>query len=480
MVDQSDHRESPGTQVAEDRNQWSLVIAAALAVFMASVDISIVNVALPAIERDLGITTSLTEWVVLAYVLPLAGLALPSGRWLDSVGRRPALLFSLSGFALASAAAGLAPNMAWLVAARLVQGTAGALLFSLVPALATTAVRPEARGRAMGLITTLGPLGLISGPALGGIIVDGLGWPWIFFVNVPVSVVVMIAGLRVLPKDRPLHWPDRRWFAEALLLSAAMAALLLALTFTASDGLQWLLLVLVAAVPLFVWLRMPTSRSVRELLSTWDEVGPHLSLVAAATAIGTVFFIIPYFMQRELGVSASAVGAAILFFPVGMAITGPIGGFLGDWWGPRKTAVLGAALFTVGLLLLLPMDGSWSVTDLAWRLFLAGCGNGLFNAPNMAMAMTFAPPRLLATTGSSTSLARQMGFALGPALATLLYAFSSYERVGMQAAVALAMVLSALSVVALLRMRVPVKLTTAAENHGQDQDHAAATQQRRQ
>jgi MFS family permease len=153
---------------ARERNQWWLVGATALAVFMASVDMSIVNIALPAIERDFTIPTSTTEWVVLAYLLPLAGLALPSGRWLDSVGQRQAFAFSLTGFAVASVAAGLAPSLAVLIGARLGQGAFGALLFALVPALATTAVQPQVRGRAMGLITTLGPLGLISGPAVGG------------------------------------------------------------------------------------------------------------------------------------------------------------------------------------------------------------------------------------------------------------------------------------------------------------------------
>lgn len=463
MADRTDRHETPA-QAGGDRNQWWLVIAAALAVFMASVDMSIVNVALPAIEHDLEITTSMTEWVVLAYLLPLAGLALPSGRWLDSVGRRPAFVFSLTGFALASVAAGLAFNLAWLVGARLIQGTFGALLFSLVPALATTAVRPQARGRAMAMITTLGPLGLISGPGLGGMIVDTLGWPWIFFVNVPVSVLVMAVGLRLLPATVPLRVPDRTWFTEALLISAAVAALLLALSFTASQGLAWLLLALVAVPLLVIWLRMPVSSALRGLFRTPGEVGPHVALLSAATAIGTVFFITPYFMQRELDVSASAIGVTILAFPAGMAVMGPVGGVLGDLWGTRKTGVLGTALFTVGLALLAPMDGSWSLFDLAWRLFLAGCGNGLFNAPNTAMAMTNAPPSLLATTGSSTSLARTMGFAFGPALATLLWALSSYERVGMQGAVILATAFSALSVVALLRTRMPGEKAAAAED----------------
>jgi MFS family permease len=455
MADGTDRRGSPVAQADRERNRWWLVVAAGLAVFMASVDMSIVNVALPAIERDFETATSMTEWIVLAYLLPLAGLALPSGRWLDSVGQRPALVFSLTGFALASVAAGLAPSLAWLIGARLVQGTFGALLFSLVPALATTAVRPQARGRAMGLITTLGPLGLISGPVLGGMLVELLGWPWIFFVNVPVSVLVMMVGLRMLPPSAPLRMPDRLWFTESLLLSTAVAALLLALSFTASQGPVWLMLALVAVPLLFLWLRMPISGAVRDLFRTPGEGGPHVALASTATAIGTVFFITPFFMQRELGESVQSTGVTILVFPAGMALMGPVGGFLGDWWGPRRTAVLGAVLFTVGLALLLPMDGSWGLPDLAWRLFLAGCGNGLFNAPNMAMAMTHTPRPLLATTGASTSLARQLGFALGPALATLVWSISSYEPEGMRGAMTLATVLSALSVVALVRMRVP-------------------------
>jgi MFS family permease len=434
------------------RDRWWLVVAAGMAVFMASVDTSIVNVALPAIERDLGIATSATEWVVLSYLLPLAGLALPSGRWLDTVGQRQALVLALTGFALASVAAGLSPNLAWLVGTRLIQGTFGAFLFALVPALATTAVRPQARGRAMGLITTLGPLGLISGPALGGIVVELLGWSWIFFVNVPVSILVMAVGLRMLPNSAPVRLPDRAWFAEALLLSSAVAALLLALSFTAGRGPAWLLLAILGVAPLVAWLRMPASDAVRQLLRVPGMTQPLAALAAAATAIGTVFFVVPYFLQRDLGETVSVAGATLLAFPAGMALMGPVGGFLGDCWGPRRTAVVGAIAFTVGLALLLPLDGRWEPADVAWRLLLAGCGNGLFNAPDMAMAMTRAPRPLLATVAASTSVARTMGFALGPALATLAWSMASFTPEGMRGAVGVAGLLSALSVVVLLRV----------------------------
>lgn len=453
MADGADRgSDRPGEVAGTDRrprDRWVLIFAAGLAVFMASVDMSIVNVSLAAIEQDFGVPTSATTWVVLSYLFPLVGLALPSGRWLDSVGQRAALSFSVTGFAVASAASGLAPDIGWLLGARVLQGTFGALLFSLVPALATTAVRPEARGRAMGLITTMGPIGLVSGPALGGLLVDGLGWPWIFYVNVPVSVLVLLVGLWTLPPGRPLRVPDRSWIVESVLLSGAVAALLLALSLTADVGPAWLALALVCVPLLLVWRSLPVSFAVRELLGTRGVLAPHLALAAAATCIGAVFFISPFYLQRVLDTSVAVAGTTVLAFPAAMAIFGPLGGVLADWLGARRVALLGALLFTVGLLFLLPLGDTWTPLDLAWRLFLAGMGNGLFNAPNMTMAMTHAPQRLLATAGASTSLSRQLGFALGPALATVTWSAFGYELGGMQATVGVAAGVSALSVMVL-------------------------------
>jgi MFS family permease len=153
---------------------------------------------------------------------------------------------------------------------------------------------------------------------------------------------------------------------------------------------------------------------------------------------------------------------------------GPVGGFLGDWWGARKTALLGAGLFTMGLALLVPLQDSWEAPDLAWRLFLAGCGNGLFNAPNMAVAMSNAPGRLLATAGASTSLARTLGFALGPALATLAWSISAYEAAGMRAAMATATAVSACSVAVLVARRVNRQQASDAAE-GQRIHHGSGT-----
>lgn len=445
-------RRNPAAQPAGQRDRWLLVAAAGLAVFMAQLDSTIVAVALPTIEAELGTPTALTQWVVLGYLLPLIALTLPSGRWLDRVGTRAALTHSVAGFVAASVLAGAAPGIGWLIAARVVQGAFAAVLFALLPVITTVAVRPQSRGRAMAVVTTLGPLGAVAGPVLGGFLVQGLGWPWIFYVNVPVGLAVIGIGLVQLPADGPLRLPERGWAGEALLLGGAAAAAVLALSLTASHGFGWLPLALVAVPLLAAWRRTASSTVVRELLRTPGMAGPHLALALTMAAGLLVGFLAPFYLQQVLETSPAGTGLTLLAFALAMAALGPLGGLLADRWGPRPTATTGAAILTAGLLLLVPLGQTWTPGDLAWRLAVLGAGTGLFGAPNLTMAMSRAPRHLLGTTGATTSLARQLGITFGPALATTVWALSGYALPGMRAAIALGAVLGALAVLTLSRL----------------------------
>ncbi len=429
---------------------------------MATLDLNIVSVALPTIERDFQIQTAVTEWALLAYLLPMVALALPSGRWLEGVGTRAALVCSLTGFAVASVAAGLAPNMGVLIGARAVQGTFGAVLFALTPVLATLAVRREALGRAMGIVSTLGPLGLVAGPGIGGVLVGSVGWPWIFFINVPLSVVAIVIVLAQLPASGPLRLPDKTWAIETVLLGAAGVALMLGLSLAASTSIGWLALTL-AAVPLVIaWCRMSSSQVVRDLLRKRAVAGPHCALLAMAMAGGFIIFLMPFYLQRVLGVSESVTGFTILAFPVAMVALGMIGGVLADWWGARRTALLGIVLITAGLLLVIPLGEAWTPADLAWRLAIVGIGTGLFNGPNQAMVMSATPRSLLGDVGASTSLTRNLGFAFGPVLATLAWALSNHTTSGLRAGMVIAAGVSLLGVVAVSLTRSPVRELTPA------------------
>jgi MFS family permease len=442
---------APQAPAQQEGNRWWLVIAVGLAVFMAMLDMSIVGIALPRIGTDFNASPAATEWVVLGYLLPLVGVTLPAGRWLDRVGKRPALVLSTGGFVLASVAAGLAPDIGWLAGARVVQGCFGAVLFALGPALAAEAVRPEARGRAMSVVATVGPLGGISGPALGGLLVDSLGWPWAFYINVPVGLAVIGIGFAQLPAEGTLRWPDRSLVAEAALLGAAAVALLGGLALSASRGFAWLLLAIVALPPLRAWLNTPASQNVRRLLQVRGMGAPHLALLAQTTSVGVLVFLTPFYLQDALNVSATTAGLAILAFPLATLLLGPAGGVLADLWSARRTALVGVSLFVTGLLATIPLNPGWTATDLAWRLGIVGAGAGLFSGPNQTVAMSAAPRELLGTTGATTSLARQLGFSLGPGLATAVWAMSGYTAIGMRTAMAAAAGLGVLALLPLCR-----------------------------
>lgn len=413
-----------------DRNHWWPVVGCGLVVFMATLDTSIVAVALPVLERDFGVRAAATEWVVLGYLLPLIALTLPAGRWLDRTGPRSALLFAVAGFALASVAAGLAPGLGWLVGARLAQGAFAGLLFAVVPMVVVRSVAPEVAARASALVMTLGPLGAVSGPPLGGLIVEFWGWPWIFYINVPVAALVVAIALRTLPPDA-LRAPDRTFAGEALLLGAAATALLVSLSFTASHGLGWLALAPAAVPFLLAWWRTAASGPVRALART-PAAGPITAVLLNALAISLVEFLAPYYLQRTLGLSPLGTAAAILAMPVAMVLGGPVGGFLGDRWGTARTSVLGAAIAGSGGLLLVFAGDGWHPANLSWRLALVGFGTGLFAGPNFATIMSAAPSGLQGGAGAAQSLARQLGFSLGPALATAVWALSDYSLGGLR------------------------------------------------
>jgi MFS family permease len=429
-------------------NRWWLVIGTALGFFMVTLDSSIVTVGLPTIGSHFQAPAALTEWTIVGYLLPMIALVLPAGRWLDQNGRRPAFAVAILGFAAASAAAGLAPGIGWLIGARVVQGAFGALLTALVPTIVTESVGPDVRGRAMSIMATVGPAGAVAGPAAGGVLIATLGWPAIFFVNVPVSVAVLVVAFHTMAGGGGLRLPSGRWLTDSVLLAAGCGALLAALTLAPTRGLPWLLVALVAVPVVAAWSRLSTSRPVVVLLRAPGMASPVIALLCTVAGIAGVQFLAPYFLQESVHVGSAVTGLVVLAQPAAMAPISPIGGYLADRWGARRTAVVGALIMVAGLVLAAPLSSSWQPFDLAWRLALVGVGTGLFAGPNMAIAMRQAPAHLLATAGATTGLARSLAFALGPALATIPWALAAYSPAGMRTSEVLLVVAAALGAAA--------------------------------
>ncbi|MGW1608041.1 MFS transporter [Streptomyces sp. NPDC002285] len=426
------------------KDRWVLVAVAGALSFVAMLDMNIVNVALADIAEGLHVPAATAQWAALGYQLPVVALLLPVGRWLDGAGTRPALLAATIGFALCSALAALSPWAAWLIAARIGQGACGAVLFVLMPVLAIRAVRPEARARAMSVPATLGPLGAVAGPAMGGLLLDHLGWRWVFLVKIPFCLLALIVAWKALPKDGALRVPDRRALADALAVAGGLAALLLALTL-GSEKPTWFLLAAAAVPPLWWWLRGPGGRPVTGVLRAAGLFRAHGAVLALAAGFAAMHYVVALHLQRDDGVSATATGLTVLAFPLGMALAGPLGGRLADRYGLRRMAVTGACLTAAGLLLLIPLGDDWSPPDVAWRLALAGVGMGLNGGPTQALVMGAAPAERTATVGSTVQVARSLGFTLGPALATVAWALAGSGD-GARAGLALAAVAACLAV----------------------------------
>ncbi|WP_432041917.1 MFS transporter [Streptomyces cadmiisoli] len=426
----------------EDR--WSLVAVAGVLSFVAMLDMNIVNVALADIADGLDVSAATAQWAVLGYQLPVVALLLPVGRWLDGVGTRSALLTAAAGFALFSAAASVAPWASWLIGARVAQGAFAAVLFVLMPVLAMRSVRPELRGRAMSVPATLGPLGAVTGPAVGGLLLDQLGWRWVFLVKIPFCLLALFVVRRVMPRDGGLHAPDRRSLADSSLVAAGVTVLLLSLTL-ASGGPLWLTLAVAALPPLWWWLRGPGGRPVTAAVRATGLLPAHGAVLSLAAGFAAMHYVVALHLQRDDGVSATTTGLTVLAFPLGMGLAGPLGGRLADHYGARRVAVTGAGLTAVGLLLLVPLGDGWSPPDVAWRLALAGVGMGLNGGPTQALVMGAAPPDRAATVGSALQLARSLGFTLGPALATAVWGIAGSEA-GARAGLALAAAAACLAV----------------------------------
>ncbi|MEU8686528.1 MFS transporter [Streptomyces sp. NPDC048611] len=440
--------DGPGVErtghMAVGGDRWPLVAVAGLLAFVAMLDMNIVNVALADIADGLQVSTATAQWAVLGYQLPVVALLLPVGRWLDGVALRSAVLAAICGFGLCSALAAAAPWMACLIAARLLQGAFGAALFVLMPVLAMRSVRPELRGRAMSVPATLGPLGAVIGPAVGGMLLDHLGWRSVFLVKIPFCVLALVVVWRTMRRDGGLRAPDRRSVADALLVGTGVAIVLLALTL-APDGPAWLLLALAAVPPLWWWLRGPGGRPVAGALRTVGLVRAHGAVLTLAAGFAAMHYVVALHLQRDNGVSATMTGLTVLAFPLGMGVAGPLGGRLADRYGARPIAVTGAALTAAGLLLLLPLGDGWAPLDVAWRLALAGVGLGLNGGPTQALVMGAAPPDRIATVGATVQLARSLGFTLGPALATAAWGLTGPDT-GVRAALAPAALAACLSV----------------------------------
>jgi DHA2 family multidrug resistance protein-like MFS transporter len=405
------------------RTKWAPVAALGLAMLVVTSEMTIPAVTLPGIGADLAVSPSATAWVLLAYALPMAALAIPAGRWADGADVRAAFALSMVGVAVASVLVGLAPAFWLVVTGRLLQGAAGALIVAVYMPIITTSVLPEQRGRAIGFVITIMTVGAMAGVPLGGVIADVWGWRAVFLVKLPVVIAVLWVGLRTITRipHRGLPRPGAALVREALLLGGAVAVLLLA--FEEVDARPLVAAALaVGAIGLATWWsRLSASRPVLGLVRTPAFGITLISLLAVTFTGGLVAFLLPYFVSDVLRAGPDVTGVALLFFVGAMAPLSAAAGALADRLGNRVLAIAGSAVSLVAMLLMLTLDEASGLGDMAWRLVVLGVGAALYNPAINAAMLAAAPAGSEGVAGGAGMTVRTIAMTVAPAASALTW-----------------------------------------------------------
>jgi EmrB/QacA subfamily drug resistance transporter len=412
-----------GRIFAEENRKWWTLAAVSFGLFMIMLDNTIVNVALPAIERDLHMTIANLEWVVTAYALTFAALLITGGKLGDYYGRRKMFMVGLAIFTLSSLACGLAPNAGFLIGMRAVQGAGSALMNPATLSIITTTFAPRERGRAIGIWAGVSAMALAIGPLIGGLIVDNLNWNWIFFVNVPVGVVGIVVSQLVIRESRDTSHEQSIDFPGLVTSGLGLLALCYALIegnrhgWTSPEivGLFAASAVLLGAFVL-VELRQRLPMLDLSLFRISSFAGSNAVAMMVSLGMFGVFFYVSLYVQNILGYSPTKAGATFLPMTCLIIVIAPIAGNLSDRIGSRWLMGVGMTLLGISSLLYLRVGVHTSYWNLLPQMLVGGVGMAMTMSPMTSAAMASVPADKAGVGSGVLNSFRQVGGSLGIAL----------------------------------------------------------------
>jgi len=409
--------------ISEEARKWWTLGAVAFGLFMIMLDNTVVNVALPSIARDLGVGLSELEWIVTGYALTFAWLILTGGKLADLLGRRLIFIAGLTIFTISSLVCGLATSGEMLIGARVVQGAGAALMNPATLSIIAATFPPRQRGTAIGIWAGTSALALAIGPLVGGLLTEHISWNWIFFVNVPIGVIAIVASLLLIPESRDQS-AEQRLDLPGLLTSGLG---LFALTYGLIEGNNsgWtsprIVGAFVAAAALlvaFVLLERHQRIPMLDLTLFKNNtfVGANLAILLVALAMFGVFFFVSLYMQGILGYSAVQAGAAFLPLTVLIIFVAPLAGKASDRFGSRWLITVGMLLLAVQLLYFSRLGVEESYRTLLPGMILGGFGMGLVMTPSAAAAVRALPVDKSGVGSAVLNAFRQVGGSVGIAL----------------------------------------------------------------
>jgi EmrB/QacA subfamily drug resistance transporter len=411
---------------------WLALAGLSMSMLLASLGTSSANVALPTLTRAFGVSFPAVQWVVLAYLLATTTLIVGVGRLGDIVGRRRLLLSGLALFAAASVLCGVAPALWLLIAARAAQGLGAAIMMALTLAFVGETVPKDKTGSAMGFLGTTSAIGTALGPSLGGVLIAGLGWRAIFFVNVPLAMAALFLAHRALPPDRRRPAMDNRGFdiRGTFLLASALGAYALAMTVGRGDFAALnvaLLVIAVLAMGLFVLAETRTASPLVRLAMVREPVlraGLATSTLVATVMMATLV-VGPFYLSRAFGLGAARVGLVMSVGPLVVALTGVPAGRIVDRLGAARITVLGLIAMAAGSLLLTLIPSSFGVFGYIAPVLVITLGYATFQTANNTAVMKDVRQDQRGVTSGLLNLSRNLGLITGASVMGAVFALAA-------------------------------------------------------
>lgn len=415
-------------------NRILILLNIVMMTFMATLDGSIVNVALPIMAEKLAVSTEAISWVVTAYLMVIATTILLFGKLGDIFGKVEVFKLGISLFAIGSLMCGIANSFPFLVLSRVFQAVGAAGAMANNQGIITQVFPRNERGRALGIAGMAVALGSLTGPALGGFIVSVLNWQYIFLINVPIGILALLIGAKVLPKIE-CNSNEKFDLKGAFLIIIVILILFSTMIFGEDIGYTHPLSIagiIITVVSLAIFIRVEKKVPMPLLqLEIFKNTLFSLSLLCAFfsfVAISCSNIIQPFYLQNVMGLKPGAAGMILMIYPLILAVVAPVSGYISDIIGSEFLTFLGLSLTSTGLFFMSTLDQHSKIWLLIVFVAIMSVGNGLFQSPNNSLIMSSVPMNRLGIAGSVNALVRNLGMVFGISFATtLLYNRMSYK-----------------------------------------------------
>ena len=410
-------------------NKYLVFGALAIGLFASVVDHGSVIVALPSVAEDMRIELQSVQWVVIGFALVISALLLPMGRLADMIGQKRVYILGSVMLMVGAAGSGMAPNLGILLLARIFQGVGAAMTQGTGMAIMTSVFPSSERGRAIGLLMTTVGVGAVAGPAIGGFVVDLVHWRAVFFLNIPLGLLGVVATLFVLRRwesERASRDSSFDWMG-AVLSTGVLVALLLGLTLAVNWG--WMSAPILASFVLsasmfaaFIWWELRTPTPMFNLRFFKERVFSFGVSAAFLTFLGqsSVLFLMPFYIQNVLGYSPKIAGLVVMPGALGMAIMGSVSGTLSDKFGWRWFTVGGMICSTVGLVILSRINETSALWEVIPGLMLVSCGMGTFYSANSSSVLSAVGRESYGVVSGFLNLVRNSANVISLAIATTI------------------------------------------------------------